>query len=159
MKGNQQLRYPRRVALLLWPLTLLLGHIGLPAGLADLTPRMGWNNHQPSAWNLVGLLLVVPSFFFLGWCGYLHFVRTSHFIEVVMAAPGELVVEGPYQWSRNPMYEAGMLIWMGWAIFYGSLAVVVSCQAHFDGIKITRAGRFSEGKWLPRRKLFRSFLP
>jgi hypothetical protein len=40
MNRLQKLRYPRWVAFLLWPLTLLLGHAGLPAGLAELTPRI-----------------------------------------------------------------------------------------------------------------------
>jgi protein-S-isoprenylcysteine O-methyltransferase Ste14 len=35
-----------------------------------------------------------------------------------------LVVGGPYRFTRNPMYLCGMLIWLGWIIFYGSVAVL-----------------------------------
>jgi len=35
------------------------------------------------------------------------------------------VVRGPYQFTRNPMYLSGMAIWLGWVIFYGSVAVLV----------------------------------
>ncbi len=35
-----------------------------------------------------------------------------------------LVVRGPYQFTRNPMYLSGMVIWLGWIIFYGSVAVL-----------------------------------
>ena len=35
-----------------------------------------------------------------------------------------LVVRGPYQFTRNPMYLCGMLIWLGWIILYGSVAVL-----------------------------------
>ncbi len=39
-------------------------------------------------------------------------------------AQNYLVVRGPYQFTRNPMYLCGMLIWLGWIIFYGSVAVL-----------------------------------
>src|ERR1019366_2147241 len=31
----------------------------------------------------------------------------------------------PYRSSRNPMYVAALTIWSGWALFYGSVAVIV----------------------------------
>ena len=34
-------------------------------------------------------------------------------------------MRGPYQFTRNPMYLSGMAIWLGWVIFYGSVAVFV----------------------------------
>ena len=37
--------------------------------------------------------------------------------------PPHLVVTGPYRYSRNPMYVAGLFAWIGWTIFYGNLAV------------------------------------
>ena len=132
----QKLYYPRWLAFILWPLTLLLGHAGLPAGLANLTRRTGWNNNQPGAWNILGLLLVVPGFLCLGWCAYLHFVRSSRTIEVVMAAPPELLIEGPYKWSRNPMYVAGMVIWSGWVFFYGSLGVLAGMLPFWSAIAL-----------------------
>jgi phospholipid methyltransferase len=38
-------------------------------------------------------------------------------------AQNYLVVRGPYQFTRNPMYLCGMLIWLGWIIFYGGVSV------------------------------------
>ena len=35
-----------------------------------------------------------------------------------------LVLGGPYRFTRNPIYLFGMLIWLGWIIFYGSVAVL-----------------------------------
>jgi len=34
-----------------------------------------------------------------------------------------LLVRGPYKLSRNPMYIPDFTILLGWALFYGSLAV------------------------------------
>jgi protein-S-isoprenylcysteine O-methyltransferase Ste14 len=30
---------------------------------------------------------------------------------------------GPYTFTRNPMYVAELGIWMGWALFFGSIGV------------------------------------
>jgi len=34
-------------------------------------------------------------------------------------------MEGPYQFSRHPMYLCVLAIWLGWALFYGSVAVFI----------------------------------
>jgi protein-S-isoprenylcysteine O-methyltransferase Ste14 len=39
--------------------------------------------------------------------------------------PPYLLTDGPYKWSRNPMYLAALAIWIGWALFYGSVAVLI----------------------------------
>jgi protein-S-isoprenylcysteine O-methyltransferase Ste14 len=41
------------------------------------------------------------------------------------APPRNLVVSGPYRFSRNPMYVAVLLILAGWATLYGSRALAV----------------------------------
>jgi protein-S-isoprenylcysteine O-methyltransferase Ste14 len=35
-----------------------------------------------------------------------------------------LLTSGPYAFSRNPLYLAFLGFWLGWALFYGSLAVL-----------------------------------
>jgi steroid 5-alpha reductase family enzyme len=39
--------------------------------------------------------------------------------------PFYLLTQGPYRYTRNPMYLGGLAIWLGWAAFYGSGAVFV----------------------------------
>lgn len=39
--------------------------------------------------------------------------------------PQYLLVTGPYRYTRNPMYLGGIGIWLGWAIFYGSLSLLL----------------------------------
>jgi protein-S-isoprenylcysteine O-methyltransferase Ste14 len=46
--------------------------------------------------------------------------------------PEYLLTDGPYRFSRNPMYVGGVAIWGGWAILLGSARVasglvVLSC--------------------------------
>ena len=36
-----------------------------------------------------------------------------------------LITHGPFACSRNPMYLAGTFIWLGWAIFYGSVVMLI----------------------------------
>ena len=32
---------------------------------------------------------------------------------------------GPYAYTRNPMYAAELALWLGWAILFGSLVVLL----------------------------------
>jgi protein-S-isoprenylcysteine O-methyltransferase Ste14 len=41
--------------------------------------------------------------------------------------PRHLLVRGPYAFTRNPMYLSVLTIWLGWALFYGSVAIFVAC--------------------------------
>ncbi len=97
MKRLQKLRYPRWLAIILWSLMLLLGHTGLPAGLADLTPRLGWRNGQLRLWNQTGLFFVMLGYFYLGWCVFLHYKHSSRKVKAVMRTPPELLIEDPYR--------------------------------------------------------------
>jgi protein-S-isoprenylcysteine O-methyltransferase Ste14 len=35
------------------------------------------------------------------------------------------MMRGPYRLTRNPMYVAELGLWLGWAIFFGSLLVLI----------------------------------
>ena len=35
------------------------------------------------------------------------------------------MVRGPYRVTRNPVYLSGMVIWLGWVVVYGSVAVLI----------------------------------
>lgn len=34
-------------------------------------------------------------------------------------------MRGPYSFTRNPIYLAELVLWLGWALFYGSIAVMI----------------------------------
>lgn len=60
----------------------------------------------------------------LGWITYRHLASSPKRIEVPQPAPEYLLTDGMYRWSRHPMYVAGITTWVGWAIYYGGLAVM-----------------------------------
>ena len=37
--------------------------------------------------------------------------------------PEYLLTDGPYRYSRNPLYVGGTAIWVGWAVLLGSVPV------------------------------------
>ena len=106
----------------------------LPWLLSLLTPRFGWTEHGPAAWNILGLFPVVAVALGLAWVlrgGSLSFRKLPPVLELdegerlLTATPRVLITDGPFAWSRNPTYLAGMFIWLGWAIFYGSVVMLI----------------------------------
>jgi protein-S-isoprenylcysteine O-methyltransferase Ste14 len=134
----RRLRIPRWTALITWPVLFLLAHAAAPSELSRLTPRFGWVEGRPAVWNLFGLVLVAAGFSCLSWCLYLHFARCPRMVEVKLFTPPYLLTDGPYRWSRNPMYVAALVIWTGWALYYGSAAVLVVMLA--AGVGLAFAG-------------------
>ncbi|MGC1363401.1 MAG: isoprenylcysteine carboxylmethyltransferase family protein [Silvibacterium sp.] len=43
--------------------------------------------------------------------------------------PSVLITDGPYRFTRNPMYVAELALWLGWTLFFGSVAVFLGCIA------------------------------
>ena len=60
--------------------------------------------------------------FLLAWCVWCFFVYGRGTIGP-WDPPKQLVVDGPYRFSRNPMYVAVALILWGWALGYHSIAL------------------------------------
>ncbi len=46
-------------------------------------------------------------------------------------APPFLMTTGPYAYTRNPGYVAELALWLGWAILFGSLAVLLGLVVLF----------------------------
>jgi protein-S-isoprenylcysteine O-methyltransferase Ste14 len=106
------------------PIVFLLGHVAVPQELSLLSARHGWVHGRPRGLNLLGLILIGIGAAGLYWCARLHFVASNGSFEME-STQNYLVVRGPYQFTRNPMYLFGMVVWLGWVIFYGSVAVLV----------------------------------
>ena len=75
-------------------------------------------------WNFAGLIVVAIGLAMYVWCLVFHF-KSYHEAVRISFEPPHLVVNGPYRYSRNPMYVAGLFAWTGWTIFYGSPAVFI----------------------------------
>lgn len=129
-KKSARASLPRWIALplafILWTVLLPLVHGVLPWAISLLTNRHGWTAGRPGIWNLPALILVATGTGCLIWILVLHFVRTPERVELELT-PKYLLKGGPYAFTRNPMYLAILGLWLGWALFYGSVAVLIGC--------------------------------
>jgi protein-S-isoprenylcysteine O-methyltransferase Ste14 len=123
------------MALILTPVVLLLGHVVVPQQLSLLSARHGWTNGGPGWVNLLGVIPVATGAAFLVWSFRLHFVAVGDSFEME-GTQNYLVLIGPYRFTRNPMYLFGMLIWLGWIIFYGSVAVLAGTVIIWGGVAL-----------------------
>jgi protein-S-isoprenylcysteine O-methyltransferase Ste14 len=106
----------------------------LPWILSLLTPRFGWTEHGPSAWNFIGLLPVVAGGLGLVWVFSVMFAQLPRLPEIVELDEDErlltatsqvLITHGPFAYSRNPMFLSALVMLLGWAIFYGSALILI----------------------------------
>jgi len=162
MAARRRYTIPRWAAVVVFPVQILLWYIAAPAAFADLTATFGWKNRRPGGWNLLALALLAPGFLCLAWCVYLHFSRTAGEVEVPETAPPYLLTEGPYRWSRNPMYVSGVVIWLGWATFYGSAAVLGVALVFWSGLAflaIPFEERQLEARWGESYRRYKRAVP
>src|SRR5438552_868193 len=122
------------VALVVYP--LLVGVV--PWALSLLAPRYGWTQSGPAAWNLLGLIPVVAGTAGLIWVFSVMLAQVPKLPPTVELEEGErlwsatsrvLVTHGPFAFSRNPMFLAGVTVLLGWALFYGSLVILIVAVA------------------------------
>jgi protein-S-isoprenylcysteine O-methyltransferase Ste14 len=115
---------PRRTAfVLVFGVGVPLGHGVLPWAISRLSPRYGWEISGPGMWNLVGLIPVALGIAGFVWIMRAAFVQTPDSVE--LRQPVFLLTSGPYAHSRNPMYISELALWLGWAVFYGSVPVLI----------------------------------
>ena len=159
---------PRWMGLALIAVGFWLLHIVVPWHLSLLNHRHGWAQGRPGKWNLLGLIGVVAGIACVIWAMFAHFVQSPEG-WTWERTPKYLLRRAPYTFTRNPMYLAELVLWLGWAMFYGSLAVflgflVGGLAFHFFVVpweERTLAARFGEAyaqyrstvpRWLgPRR--------
>lgn len=120
----------RRLALALAPVTFLVAvlvHSLVPWAISFLGPRHGWSGGRPATWNLLGLIPVAAGSLGLLWVMVTGIAQAREVPERVALdwSPKLLMRRGPYAFTRNPMYVAETALWVGWAIFFGSLAISI----------------------------------
>ena len=112
---------------------------------------------MPIALGIAGLI----------WIMIVAFVDSPKRIELRQAA--FLVTRGPYAYSRNPMYVSELALWLGWAVFYGNVGVLIGLVIFFalflPGVRyeervlearfgdVYRAYRGRVPRWLGTRRL------
>lgn len=124
-KDRRALLIPRWMAPVLWAVIVLVIQVILPWVVARIGPRFGWDQLTPAWWNFAGLMAVVVGLGLYAWCLAFHY-RSYRAAVRVGFSPPQLVIAGPYQISRNPMYVSGLFAWLGWVVFYGSPAVLIA---------------------------------
>jgi protein-S-isoprenylcysteine O-methyltransferase Ste14 len=88
----------------------------LEAALDKYVPIVEW---IPKPINYVGWLFVAFGIAIGGWAIFLF--RRAKTGIVPFSPSSSLVIEGPYQITRNPMYVGMTLALVGWALILGSL--------------------------------------
>ncbi len=116
---------PRWLVPIIWALGFPLAHVALPWGISLLSARYGWVAGRPGSVNLLAWILILTGLGGVLWTMALHLAQTPSKVELERT-PKYLLRQGPYQFTRNPMYLAELILWLGWALFYGSIAVLIS---------------------------------
>ena len=110
-------------------LALLVFHGVLPFLLSRQAARHGWSDGAPSLWNLPGLLAVASGAALIVWCIVRHDAEAPRhgwrFEKTPFEPARYLIVDGPYRYTRNPIYLSHLAIWSGWALFYGSIPILL----------------------------------
>ncbi|MDE2852252.1 MAG: isoprenylcysteine carboxylmethyltransferase family protein [Acidobacteriota bacterium] len=108
------------------PLLVLVGLV-LGFGLSWLLPLRIWpaGTNQPLV--VAGVAIVVASFAWLSWSA-LTMVRGGSSLPVHHPT-ANLVIRGPYRWSRNPIYAGMVLAFLGLGLTRGSWWFVVLAVA------------------------------
>jgi protein-S-isoprenylcysteine O-methyltransferase Ste14 len=121
----QRARIPHWTAPFFWIVGTLLVHVGLPWFISFFVPRYGWADASPGWWNLIGLIPALGGLVMIAWGVILRFnVAASGWRWKL--APSYMLNKGPYRFSRNPIYLLELVMWLGWSIFYGSIAVLIT---------------------------------
>ena len=122
---------PRRLVLALalpvWLVGVPAVHAGIPWALSHLGPRYGWADGEPAGWNLLGYVPVAVGAVLFVWIMVFGFSQYRYLPERVPVdwSPAFLMTGGPYAIIRHPMYIAELALWLGWAILYGSIPVLI----------------------------------
>ena len=121
--------------------------IGVGAHLIDRWFRIPRLAHGPIN-PIVALLLIVPGILLVEWTIGLQFVRGVG-TPIPVVATRHLITAGPYSYSRNPMASGTTMVYMGIAVWIGSLSAVALASIY--PIVITVYTKLVEEKELERR--------
>lgn len=125
-----------------------LAFVALPGMVAFAVPAV-WILHSQGT-NLVQPLGLVPiglGIVCLLWC-VRDFYVSGRGTLAPWAPPANLVVVGLYRYSRNPMYVSVAMVLIGWAIAFGSGALLFYALAVVAAFHLRVV--FSEEPWLAR---------
>ena len=123
--GRRGILLPRWAIPPVWAVLVLVLQVLLPWVVSLYGPRIGWSPPAPGVWNSLGLVAVAAGIGAYTWSLTFHYRSYRTSVRAGFTPP-HLVEDGPYRFSRNPMYAAGLFAWLGWTVFYGSPAVFLA---------------------------------
>ncbi|MBS3132496.1 isoprenylcysteine carboxylmethyltransferase family protein [Candidatus Woesearchaeota archaeon] len=85
-------------------------------------------------YNLIGILVAILGFFLIFWAGF--YFKKKGTPRNPFEKPIALVAEGPFRFTRNPMYAGLTLILLGIAVSVGTIPMFLAPIAFFFTISI-----------------------
>jgi len=85
---------------------------------------------QWTLWRYAGLLPLAVGAGIVLWCIW-DFAVVGHGTLAPIDPPTQLVARGPYRYVRNPMYVGAVLVLLGEAALFVSVALVIYCAVFF----------------------------
>jgi protein-S-isoprenylcysteine O-methyltransferase Ste14 len=152
-------RMPRAAGTLVWMLGAVAMHGVIPLELSRLGDRVEPPGRTRPAVRSAGLLMVAAGASLMAWAFAAHYeaaprgwaLESRPTPDLLRSGPYRieyLLQRGPYGRTRNPMYVGETIVWLGWALFYNSLAV-------WAGLAILCAAWPKIVRWEERRLLER----
>ena len=132
----------------------------VPWAISLLTVRHGWVNFRPGPWNFAGLILVAIACTAIVWALAGHFAEAPRGWEFERT-PKYLLTRGPYRFTRHPIYLSYAVLWTGWVIFYGSIAVLIGLVLAwpFGNAIVTREERNLEARFGEAHREYKRTVP
>ena len=121
---------------MIWLKTALFS-AGFVAAMFVLVPMwiLGASGGPPQvadAARILAFLLLGLGFALMVWC-WGSFTLHGRGTPSPFDPPRQLVIRGPYRYVRNPMYIAGVLVIVGEAVLFASLALLVYAAVFWLG--------------------------
>jgi protein-S-isoprenylcysteine O-methyltransferase Ste14 len=87
----------------------------------------------PYPYNCFGLLAIALGFILVVWANYTLLIvgKIGLIAREPFQTPSTLVIEGPYKFSRNPIYLSVIIMLIGLAILAGSLSILIIAIVFF----------------------------
>jgi protein-S-isoprenylcysteine O-methyltransferase Ste14 len=95
------------------------------------------------------------------WTLFVHSVQSRDGVEMELAK-NYLLGRGPYAFSRHPMYVAELTLVFGWAVCYGSVAVLIAfltACAGFNFVAVPLEERALEVRFGESYRQYKSTIP
>jgi protein-S-isoprenylcysteine O-methyltransferase Ste14 len=121
----------RRTVLVAW--TVVLGavyFVVIPAVLLVLTEARAWPAWRIPGGRIVGACLATAGLGLVGYCNHL-FTRIGRGSIVPIDPTRQLVVVGPYRYSRNPVFVGYLAMLSGMFLASGAAALLAYTVAFF----------------------------